>query len=84
MVFRLYISNLFYPSHNVSMVDSQCTQNFFVRETHVKMKSCSCVKFNHTRVSTSFGFIYEKLSSYIYYIIKWRPPEKLNGGRQIT
>ena len=40
MVYRLDISNLF--THNVSIVDSQWTQNVFVRKTHVKIKSFSC------------------------------------------
>ena len=62
MVYRLNISNLFYLTHNISMVDSQWTQNFFVRKTHVKIQSCSCVKFHHTEdyivfyaVSAIFG-----------------------------
>ena len=59
MLYRLYISNLFYPvpTHNVSMVDSQRT-HFFVRKTHVKINSCRSVNFHHTKVSTNFGFIY--------------------------
>ena len=39
MVYRLNIGNLFYPTHNISMVDSQWTQNFFARKTHVKIRA---------------------------------------------
>ena len=57
MVYWLYISNLSFPTHNVSIVDSQWTHNFFERKTNVKIKSCSCFKFHHTKVSINFGFI---------------------------